>query len=407
MIVWLAFKNIFHKPLSALLNIIIFATGIGIITMLSLVQRQFEDKFEKNIEGIDMVMGASGSPMQLILSAIYHIDAPTGNIPLAEAEKWMHHPYISSSVPLAYGDSYMSFPMVGSDSGYVKHFGGVLSEGKMNETNYQVVVGADVADKLKLKLGDKFHSTHGQQEGGEEHDNIEWEVTGILKPTGKAIDRIIVSNIESVWDIHEEGGCTHDHKDGEECHHHDHEENKEITAVLLKYRNPMAAMQLPRLIKEQSDNIQLAQPAIEINRLFSLLGIGMAAIRYLAYFIMGLSAISIFISIYNTLKERMFELAMMRTLGASQFKVLSLILSEGIIYSIFGYFVGLLLGILGYSMVAMLAENEYQMSLGQLPLDFYQQGLLFAISLFIGFLAAIFPAIKSYFIQISTTLAHE
>ena len=407
MIVWLAFKNIFYKPLSALLNIIIFATGIGIITMLSLVQRQFEDKFEKNIEGIDMVMGASGSPMQLILSAIYHIDAPTGNIPLAEAEKWMHHPYISSSVPLAYGDSYMSFPMVGSDSGYVKHFGGVLSEGKMNETNYQVVVGADAADKLKLKLGDKFHSTHGQQEGGEEHDNIEWEVTGILKPTGKAIDRIIVSNIESVWDIHEEGGCTHDHKDGEECHHHDHEENKEITAVLLKYRNPMAAMQLPRLIKEESDNIQLAQPAIEINRLFSLLGIGMDAIRYLAYFIMGLSAISIFISIYNTLKERMFELAMMRTLGASQFKVLSLILSEGIIYSIFGYFVGLLLGILGYSMVAMLAENEYQMSLGQLPLDFYQQGLLFAISLFIGFLAAIFPAIKSYFIQISTTLAHE
>ena len=407
MIVWLAFKNIFYKPLSALLNIIIFATGIGIITMLSLVQRQFEDKFEKNIEGIDMVMGASGSPMQLILSAIYHIDAPTGNIPLAEAEKWMHHPYISSSVPLAYGDSYMSFPMVGSDSGYVKHFGGVLSEGKMNETNYQVVVGADAADKLKLKLGDKFHSTHGQQEGGEEHDNIEWEVTGILKPTGKAIDRIIVSNIESVWDIHEEGGCTHDHKDGEECHHHDHEENKEITAVLLKYRNPMAAMQLPRLIKEQSDNIQLAQPAIEINRLFSLLGIGMDAIRYLAYFIMGLSAISIFISIYNTLKERMFELAMMRTLGASQFKVLNLILSEGIIYSVFGYFVGLLLGILGYSMVAMLAENEYQMSLGQLPLDFYQQGLLFAISLFIGFLAAIFPAIKSYFIQISTTLAHE
>lgn len=407
MIVWLAFKNIFHKPLSALLNIIIFATGIGIITMLSLVQRQFEDKFEKNIEGIDMVMGASGSPMQLILSAIYHIDAPTGNIPLAEAEKWMRHPYIASAVPLAYGDSYMSFPMVGSDSSYVKHFNGILSEGKLNESNYEVIVGSDVANKLKLKLADKFHSTHGLQEGGEGHDNIEWVVTGILKPTGKAIDRIIVSNIESVWDIHGENGCTHDHEDGEECHHHDHEENKEITAVLLKYRNPMAAMQLPRLIKEQSDNLQLAQPAIEINRLFSLLGIGMDAIRYLAYFIMGLSAVSIFISIYNTLKERMFELAMMRTLGASKFKVLSLILSEGLIYSLFGYFVGLLLGIMGYKMVAMLAENEYQMSFGQLPLDINQQILLLAVSLFIGFLAAIFPAIKSYFIQISTTLAHE
>ncbi len=407
MIIWLAFKNVFYKPLSAALNIIIFATGIGIITMLSLVQKQFENKFEKSIEGIDMVMGASGSPLQLILSAVYHIDAPTGNIPLEEAEKWMHHPYIASAVPLAYGDSYMSFPMLGSDSSYIIHFGGELLSGKLNEKNYEVVIGSDVADKLKLKLGDQFHSTHGQEEGGEEHEDIKWVVTGILKPTGKAIDRIIVSNIESVWGIHGENGCIHDHEEGEECHHHEQEASKEITAVLLKYRHPMAAMQLPRLVKEQSKNIQLAQPAIEINRLFSLLGIGMDAIRYLAYFVMALSAISIFISIYNTLKERMFELAMMRTLGASKFKVLSLILSEGLIYSVFGYLAGLILGILGYKMVAMLAENEYQMSFSQMPFDINQQILLLAVSLLIGFLAAIFPAIKSYFIQISTTLAHE
>jgi len=407
MILWLAFKNIFHKPLHAVLNIIIFATGIGIITMLSLVQRQFEDKFEKNIEGIDMVMGASGSPLQLILSAVYHIDAPTGNIPLEEAEKWMKHPYIASAVPMAYGDSYLSYPMIGSDSCYYKHFGAELASGVFNHSNYEVVVGADVVQKLKLKVGDKFHSTHGQQEGGEEHGNVTWVVTGILKPTGKVIDRMIISNIESVWDIHGENGCTHDHADGEECHPHDHEEGREITAVLLKYRNPMAALQLPRLIREQSKNIQLAQPAIEINRLFSLLGIGLDAIRYLAYFIMGLSAISIFISIYNTLKERMYELAMIRTLGGSKFKVFSLILSEGILYSIFGYLTGLVLGVVGYRMVAMLAENEYQLSFGNLPLDITQQAMLLAISLFIGFLAAIFPAIKSYFIQISSTLSYE
>jgi putative ABC transport system permease protein len=407
MIIWLAFKNIFHKPLHTILNIIIFATGIGIITMLSLVQRQFEDKFEKNIEGIDMVMGASGSPLQLILSAVYHIDAPTGNISLEEAEKWMHHPYIAKAVPMAYGDSYMSFPMIGSDRVYYQHFSADLSSGKLNEENYEVVVGSEVVNKLKLKLGDKFHSTHGQQEGGEEHDDIEWVVTGILKPTGKVIDRMIISNIESVWDIHGEGGCTHDHEEGKECHHHGDEGSQEITAVLLKYRNPMAAMQLPRLIKEQSKNIQLAQPAIEINRLFSLLGIGLDAIRYLAYFIMGLSAISIFISIYNTLKERMYELAMIRTLGGSKLKVFSLILSEGILYSIFGYFAGFFLGIAGYKMIAMLAETEYQISFGNLPIDFTQQSILFGISLFIGFLAALFPALKSYFIQISSTLAHE
>jgi putative ABC transport system permease protein len=103
----------------------------------------------------------------------------------------------------------------------------------------------------------------------------------------------------------------------------------------------------------------------------------------------------------------MFELAMIRTLGGSKFKVFSLILAEGILYSIFGYLAGFLMGVIGYKMVAMLAEQEYQLSFGNLPIDFTQQFILFGISLFIGFLAAIFPAIKSYFIQISSTLAHE
>lgn len=405
MIVWLAFKNVFYKPMAATLNIIIFATGIGVITMLSLVQQQFEDKFEKSIEGIDMVLGASGSPLQLILSAVYHIDAPTGNISMEEATKWMQHPYIASAVPLAYGDSYMSFPMVGSDSTYTAHFGADLASGRLNQENYEVVIGARAAEKLKLNLGDKFYSTHGQEEGGEEHADMHWVVTGILKPTGKVIDRIIVSNIESVWDIHGEGSCTHEHEDGEECHHH--EGGSEITAVLLKYRNPMAALQLPRLIKEQAKNMQLAQPAIEVNRLFSLLGIGLDAIRYLAYFIMALSAISIFISIYNTLRERLYELAMMRTLGASRFKVLWLILAEGLIYSTCGYIVGVILGVAGYLCIAFLAENEYQLNFSNIPFDAEQQFILFTLSLLIGFLAALFPAIKSYYIQISTTLSHD
>lgn len=404
MIFKLAYKNIFYRPLNATLNLIIFATGIGIITMLGLVQNQFENQFQRNIEGIDMVMGASGSPLQLILSAVYHIDAPTGNIDLPEAEKWMKHPYIASAIPLAYGDSYLSFPMVGTNHDYAQHFGAELSQGKWYQKNYEVVIGSTVADKLKLKMGDSFYSTHGQQEGGEAHEANSWRVAGILKPTGKIIDKLILSNIESVWAIHGEGEHIHD----ETCEHsHDKEAPKAITAVLMKYRNPMAAMQLPRLIREQSKNIQLAQPAIEINRLFSLLGIGIDAIKLLAYFIMGLSAVSIFISIYNTLKERVYELAMMRTMGASRFKVFSLILLEGLLYSIVGYLLGLVLGILGYWLMALMAEGEYQMSFQGLLLDSRQQLFLFVVSLFIGFVAALIPAIKTYYIQISTTLSNE
>lgn len=401
----LAIKNIFHKPLSAVLNIIIFATGIGIITMLSLVQKQLEEKFESNIEGIDMVMGASGSPLQLILSSVYHIDAPTGNISLEAAEKWMHHPYIKSAIPMAYGDSYMSYPMIGTTEDYIHHFKTQIENGSYFNEDYEVVIGSEVANKFKMKIGDKFHSTHGQKEGGELHEDISWTVVGILKPSGKVIDRLLLSNIESVWGIHGEHNCSHE--PNEACHHDHENEKKEITAVLMQYRHPMAAMQLPRLIREQASNMQLAQPAIEINRLFSLLGIGVDAIKMLAYFIMGLSAISIFISIYNTLKERAYELAMMRTMGASRFQVFSLILLEGVLYSLIGYIVGLLLGLLGYITLMAFAENSFQFSFSMPRIDWGQQIILLMISLLIGVLAALIPAYKSYLIQISRTLSND
>jgi putative ABC transport system permease protein len=102
----IAWRNIAHKPLNTALSLILLAFGVGIISLLLLLESSLQKEFDRNIKDIDMVLGAKGSPLQLILANVYHIDAPTGNISRAEAQRVMKHPYIDKAIPLAYGDNY-------------------------------------------------------------------------------------------------------------------------------------------------------------------------------------------------------------------------------------------------------------------------------------------------------------
>ena len=113
----LAWRNIIHDPLTLFLNLVLLTLGIGLINFILLVNTQLKDKFEKNLAGVDMVVGAKGSPLQMILSSMYHIDAPTGNISIKEATPFLRekHPLIDKSVPLSMGDSHKGYRIIGTD----------------------------------------------------------------------------------------------------------------------------------------------------------------------------------------------------------------------------------------------------------------------------------------------------
>ena len=126
-------KNMKAKPLSTTLNLILFATGIFIISFLLLIKNQFEDHIEKNIAGVNLVVGAKGSPLQLILSTLYHVDYPTGNIPLSDAEKLKHNPLVKRTIPMALGDNFQGYRIVGTNHDYAGLYGGELQKGKLWE----------------------------------------------------------------------------------------------------------------------------------------------------------------------------------------------------------------------------------------------------------------------------------
>lgn len=418
-------SNIRHKPLSAALSVLLLACGVGIIIMLMGTTEQLEKQFTKNIRGIDMVVGAKGSPLQLILSSVYQVDAPTGNISLKEFQKLGKNPLVEKAIPLAYGDNYEGYRIVGTNSQYPEHYGAELSEGNWWGKTGEVVMGARAASLTGATLGTKFSGSHGLSNDMDEHDHFAYTVVGIMKPTGTVVDKLILTDISSVWAVHESHGeeenpaSTADqvHADDHE-HDHDHSETKEdtltpasphadedreITAGLVSFRSPMGNLTIPRMVN-QNTNMQAALPAIEVNRLFSLMGTGVKMLRVLAILIVIISALSVFISLYQSLKERKFELALMRTMGASSSQLLLIVLMEGVAISLLGFLIGLGLGKLALFTISNLAQDAYQYSL-QMAWLTPNEALLLPATLLIGILAALIPAVQAYRLNISKVLS--
>lgn len=411
MITKIAWKNIWFKPLNTTLSIILLTASVAIISLLILLQQQFENKFSKNIEGVDLVMGAQGSPLQLILSAVYQLDSPTGNINYKEAEVWMNHPFVETAIPLAFGDNYLGYKIVGTTEDYITKFDGKFTQGKTFKENFEVVVGAKIAQNLELNIGDEFFGAHGESQEEEHiHDNYAYKIVGILAPTDKVIDNLILCTIESVWAVHnehhhDEEEHDHHHEDGHdhEHHHEDDHSDKEITAVLLKIKNKMAFVSWPRLVP-QNTKMQVASPAIEVNRLFSLFGFGLDALQYLAYGIMLISGISIFIALYSTLKERKYEFALMRISGAKRGQLLGLILFESLLLCVVGFILGTVVGRLALVLISNSTAQEYKMEFNPFVFIWEKEGILFLITIFVGIIAALIPAVKAYKLNISKTL---
>lgn len=408
---WLSisWKNALQRPLATFLSVLLLAFGTGIISLLMSASEQIENQFTKNIQGIDMVVGAKGSPLQLILSSVYQMDAPTGNIPLKEYQQLLRNRLVKQGIPLAYGDNYEGYRIVGTEPAYLEHYKVPFSEGEVWSVPGEVVIGAKAARLTGLKVNDTFTGSHGLQNDMDAHNHFTYTVKGILEPSGTVADKLILTSLESVWSVHDKGHGDEEekvhHHEGED-HTHEHagsEESKEITAALISFTSPMGNLTVPRLVNQQT-SMQAALPAIEINRLFSLMGNGIETLRALAILIVLLSGISVFISLYQSLKDRKFELALLRSMGASRARLFLLVLFEGLIICLIGYILGIGLGKFGLWSLSELADQEYSYSLQIAFLTLKEVYLLGGI-LAIGFLASLLPSVQAFRLNISKTLS--
>lgn len=388
------------RPLNTGLNILLLALGVATIALLLLATQQIEERLQRDARGIDLVIGAKGSPMQIILSSIYHLDVPTGNISYKQAREIAQHRAVKSVIPLALGDSYRGLRIVGTNHDYLGHYGARLASGRLWEKPLEVVLGAEAAARSGHAIGAQFAGAHGLGEGGEAHDEHKYEVVGVLAPSGSVLDRLVITSVESVWAVH---AGHHDIHDITDIASRMSDDEKEYTALLVRYASPLAAAILPRYVNNNSD-MQAASPAYETARLFSIIGVGVDVLRGFALVLILSAALSVFIALYNALSERRYDLAIMRTLGASPAKLMMLMLSEGLLLAALGGALGIVFGhVLAEVLGWMLREAQQIEITGWAWVD-AEWGLI-ALALGVGVAAALLPAWRAYRTDIAGTLA--
>lgn len=421
-ILYVVYRSIVYNFSSSALGILLSSLGTAIFCLTLLLSSQLNQHVSLNSRNIDLVIGAKGSPLQLILNSVYHVDYPTGNILLEDAQAVAKHPMVKLAVPLLLGDNYQGFRIIGTDSNFLHLYQASLSSGTWVGHDFESVVGYEVAREKHLKLGDKIVGAHGLSSDEDLHADHPYTVVGILEKNNSVTDRLVLTNMSSVWHMHAHAH-EHEHAHESKGHHHDesnkeeHHEagedghtihdllevagnGKEITSMLIRYKNPTAVAMFPRMVN-QTTNMQAASPAIESARLFSIMGLGLDALHMLAAVLMLMAAVSVFLSLFNSFKSRKYELAIMRTMGASRHTLFKLMMMEGVLITI----IGSLLGILFAHTTAFLISAKG----GAGFIEAWRFGLtevaVVLVGLLLGFVAALTPAIKAYATPISQTLS--
>jgi putative ABC transport system permease protein len=381
-----ALRMLLARPGVALLNMLLIALGVATMTVLLLVSTQMEKSFERDLAGVDVVVGAKGSPLQMILAGVLHVDVPAGNIPLAAAQELGQDARVKQLIPLSLGDSFEGYRIVGTTLAYPALYGAQLSAGVMWQQPMQAVAGADVASKLAINT--VFAGSHGLAGGGELHDKSQYQITGHLQRCGCVLDRLILTSTESVWQVHEKEIAL------DEADRQALQEEREITFALIQYASPLAAVSFPRFVN-LSTELQAAAPALEITRLFRMLGVGTQVLQAFAAVLLAVAAISLWMAFTQALRERRGDLAMLRMLGASPGKVSGLLLFETLLLALGGWALGVLLGHLLTSVIGyLLAQERSLMISGVLWLP--EELLLLAGVLGLSVLAVAWPLRQAY-----------
>lgn len=457
----LAIAYLRDRPLTTALNILLLTIAVAMLVLLVQFGNQAKERFERDAQGVDLVVGAKGSPLQLILSSVFHIDQPTGNIPLSSLDLLRSDPAVARAVPLALGDNFDGYRIVGTDASFDELYSLQLAEGQSFDTRMQAVMGSQVAAQTGAKIGQKFVGNHGfgdEEDGAQGHDHAPFETVGILEPTGTVVDRLILTSFESVWDVH---GIEHDHddhahegheehgeegahgahgdhdgheehdgrndegKDEHEDHAHEHDTHEddsaaredggqllqasgdglqpELTALLVTYRNASGAIRIPAMVNRQTE-MQSAVPATETARLLELLGASLDGVQVFAWLLAITGGLAIFVALLNMARSREADLALLRVMGASRVQVFATVIMEGVITAAVGAAAGWLSA---HALIAVARETFPTLSdLGLTPWNILgaELGLLAAV-IAIGAIAALLPALRVYRLDPTQTMA--
>jgi putative ABC transport system permease protein len=393
----IAWRYLLRRPWVTALTLLSLALGSALPCVILQLRARSEASLLRDGEGVDLVVGGKGSPLQLVLSAVHHLDLPTGNIPLSLYETLRNDRRIAAAVPLSLGDNVRGFRIVGTDASMrawrPRGFEGAewlrLRGGVWFNSPFDAVAGAEAARVLDLAVGDSFVGAHGLVAApGTEHRDFPYRVTGILEPTGGAMDRLILTPLESVWDVHA----------AEEKHHGyaaSEARPPEVTALWLKLRSPGLRVWIREEINRKTEAMA-ASPVEELLRLYQrVLRPLERGLLWMAAAVAVTSTLAILATLLQAAERRRRDWALLRVLGAHPREVFLIVWMEAVWIALLGVFAGFLLAHGGLALAFhLIDEPGFASSPFWLPTR--GEGLLLAGIALAASLTGLLPAALQY-----------
>jgi putative ABC transport system permease protein len=378
-----ALQNLSFRPMLTVVTLVVVGLAVAQAAVVLLLARAVETSLVRASRPFDLLVGAKGSPTQLIMNAILLREAPVGNIPLAYFEKLRRDPRVASAVPLALGDSAYGTPLLGAGLALFAladpttqqpYF--ALAQGRLFTQTFEAVAGAQAA--RRWQIGDKFSSQHGflQDAPGPAHA-VSYTIVGVLQPSDTPLDRALFVPLDSYWHLHET----------------DEAAERQITVAMLRPTGLTEAYQLYQEINR--DTVAQAVLAGQgMLRLFDILGQGETVLRLVSWLALVMGAATVFLVSYAVGTQRRRETAILRVLGAGRWMVFTVGLAEALITAL----VGIVLGVMSGHMMAWYiawkvhAASALAIRPGFVPAEW---GMA-ATVLLLAAAAGLLPAIQSY-----------
>jgi putative ABC transport system permease protein len=397
MIFNLIYRSLRQHALSTLVTAGSIALAAGLLLTVWVVKTQAQSVFAATNSGFDAVLGARGSKLQLVLNTIFHLEASPGNIAAADFEMIRRHPAIKTAIPIAVGDNFYGWRIVGTieplftgvEYAPGRHYT-VAPGGRIFELGKaEAVVGAYVAKKLGWKVGTTFKPYHGLAfDPKAQHDEL-YTVVGVLEPTNTPVDRVIWIPLEGVQTMkgHNPLAAT------------------ELSAVLLQLRAPTAGLMLNNQLNAPGGKLTFAYPiGAIVAELFNKIGWLDAVLTLIAWLVAAVASASVLVSIYNSMSARQRDIAILRALGARRRTVFGAIVGEAAVIGTLGAAVGFAVFAVLASAVANIIQGQTGVVLEPLkwnPVFWWGPATFVGLCVLGGFV----PAFKAYRVPVAETIA--
>ncbi len=398
----LAWRSLRNRPVTSILTVAAVALSITLLLGVEQARRGMRESFTGTIKGTDLVVGARGGTLQLLLGAVFGIGSPTGSVPYDVYQQWAKHPAIKWTVPLAIGDSHRGFRVIGTTPALFEHWryrsAGTLSfsQGTVIATASDVVLGSEVAEKLRYTIGTKVTVGHGLNAaaGLGDHESHPFTVVGILRQTFTPLDRALFVTLDGIAAMHgDEGATASAHTPPVNVFE---DQPKALSAFLVGTKTRFETLRLQREINQyKAEPLTAVIPGVTLAELWRTLGAVEGGLRLVGALTIIVGLIGMLVALYSSLEARRREMAVLRAVGARPAMIVSLLVLESGMLTLLGCALGVGLTMGGFALAQGMIESKTGVHIAvQSPGTL--EWLYIAVVLTAGVLVGLAPAWRAY-----------